>query len=62
MQDQHQPFSAQLFLWPNEIRGEDAVFLHGNSVEGRLNVFGINILAALRDHHVLLAPEKLEMA
>ena len=57
MQNQHQVFSAEFFLRPNEICREYAIFLQSNSIERGLNVFGINILATLRDDHVLLAPE-----
>src|SRR5450432_2744354 len=61
-QNQDQAFASQFFFRPDVVRGKHAVLLHRKSIENSFNILGINVLTALGDDHVLLAPEELKMS
>src|ERR1700676_5021340 len=62
MKDEEQLLINHGALRPDEIGGEDAEFLYRQTLEGDLDVFGINVFAFFGDDHVFLAAEELQMA
>ena len=61
VKNHHQLLTQESTAFPNEINREDTVFFDGDTIENRLNVFRINVLAAVRHDHVFDTAEKLQM-